>query len=130
MCDLNDKQLKLLNNLAVKNTPKSSIARRLNCSRSTVYLKLNQLFPSGGTLGRVEKRTRRTGYYKADEQTLALMQDHIVIHRFAMNFDLIGGCRLKMTNEATVSRWLRSIGIGSYAAAKQVAITRVNKTKR
>ena len=106
MCDLNKKQLKVLNDMAVAGAPPAIIADRMQYSVSTVYLKLEQLFPRDGSVGQIKSRTRRTGAYKATAQTKALMAECILQHRFATNKDLIGPCRLQTSSEATISRWL------------------------
>lgn len=130
MCDLNKKQLKLINDLAITSTPKTTIANTLHCSRTTVYQKLDQMFPRDGSCGAIRVRARPKGTYKATAQTKAIILDYVLRHRFATNKDVIRACRLKTTSEATVSRWLRLIGLGSFIASKRIAVTPVNQVKR
>lgn len=129
MKDLSAVEHKLINDLALQQTPKVLIAEKIGCHVATVYNSLHRSFPADAS-SQITTRRRKKEFYNAKEQVLATIHEYVLNHPWATNLDLIRGCSLKTTSKATVSRWLKRMGIGSYIACRQQSITTINANKR
>ena len=129
MKDLSKVEHKLVNDLALLNTQKVVIADKIGCHRTTVYNSLHRTFPADAP-SKISVRSRAQGFYKAKEQVLATILEYVLNHQWATNLEIIKDCRLTTTSKATVSRWLKRLGIGSYIACRRQGITPINASKR
>lgn len=130
MADLNTKQIKLINDLAILGTTKTNIASTVHCSVRTVYNKLEDLFPRDNSPGEIKIRKRKLGGYKSNAQIQSNILEYVLNHPFCSNIQIIHDLNLDVKSRATVSNWLKKLGIGSYKACVKPAITPVNRQKR
>ena len=130
MADLSSGQIRKLEELALAKTTKVRISKVLHVARSTVYRKLDELYPRNGELGVLRTRTRSKGNYKADAQTMHRIRQHVLANRFCTNKDIIQALELQVKSIATISKWLKQMGIGTYVAATNQFLRAENIEKR
>lgn len=130
MADLSEGQVRKIDELAIAGAPKPVIAGVIHCSTSTVYRKLDDLHPRDGRQGSVKLRTRKTGNYHADEQTMYRIRKHVLANRFCINKQIISDLELKVKSIVTISKYLKQMGIGTYIAATNQFLSPENIDKR
>lgn len=129
MKDLTSVEHKLVNDLALSGAKKTEIASIIGCSDRTILNSIHRSFPSDGS-SEITTRQRKTGFYLVKQQQLDTILEYVLHHPWATNLEIAAECGLKTTSRATISRWLKSLGIGSYIAMKRQGITPTNADKR
>ena len=129
MKDLNNVEIKLINDLAMAGMPKKLIADKLAVDKKTVLNCLHATFPeSEGSC--ISTRKRSSGAYKGKKQVLATINQYVQDHPFATNKEIMIDCKLPTKFKTTVSRWLKQLGIGCYNARRRTGITPINADRR
>lgn len=127
MADLNERQIKMINDLAILGTKKTIIASKSNCATRTVFYHLDKLFPKDNSPGQIKKRTRKLGSYKSNAQIESNLLEYVLNHPFCTNKQIINDLDLDVKSEVTITNWLQKIGIGNYKASLKPAISPNNK---
>jgi transposase len=127
MSHLTEAESKVINDLNLLGTCKTTISQVLHCSRKTVYNHLEKHKIRDGSL---QKKKRRKVNRKLTEQVKANIFEYVLQHRFCTNKEIIAALGLEIQSKQAISNGLKELGICSYVAVVKQYISNVNRQKR